>query len=333
MTKILIIRFSSIGDIVLTTPVIRAVKTQVPAAEVHYCTRESYQTILANNPYIAKIFVLKDSLYELAKQLQAEKYDYIIDLHHNLRTLRLKIWLGVYALTGHKPHCTSFNKLNIEKFLYVNFSVNKMPALHIVDRYMETTKFLGVIPDEKGLDYFIPAKDQVPRYSLPQSHQKGYVAYTVGAQHGTKKLPLAKMIELCEKINYPIVLLGDKNDEKIGKEIEDYFAATTSQVCIYNACGKYTLNQSASLLQQASLVFAHDTGLMHIAAALQKTIYSIWGNTTTELGMYPYRTKFYVLENKNLPCRPCSKIGFNTCPKGHFKCMQDISFDTVVQTF
>jgi ADP-heptose:LPS heptosyltransferase len=144
------------------------------------------------------------------------------------------------------------------------------------------------------------------------------------------------MIELCEKINKPIILLGDKNDAKIGQEIEKYFLEKdvntphkTPKTIIFNACGKFNLNQSASLLQQAQTVFAHDTGLMHIAAALQKTIYSIWGNTTPSLGMYPYRTKFFILENNNIDCRPCSKIGFDKCPKGHFNCMNGISFEGI----
>ncbi len=339
MPKILIIRFSSIGDIVLTTPVIRNIKMQVKDAEVHYCTRENYQDMIANNPYVDKVFILKNNLYDLAKELKLENYDYIIDLHHNLRTLRLKTLLGAYLPFTKKPKCASFNKLNFEKFMYVNFGVNQMPAIHIVDRYLETAKMLmlPIIPDNLGLDYFIPHKDIVEISWLPATHIKGYVAYAMGAQHNTKKLPLPKMIELCKKINKPIVLLGDKNDAKIGQEIENYFIENqkenqnkiNSKTVIYNSCGKFNLNQSASILQQSQVVFAHDTGLMHIAAALQKTVYSIWGNTTPSLGMYPYRTKFYILENNKIDCRPCSKIGFDKCPKGHFNCMNGISFEEI----
>jgi ADP-heptose:LPS heptosyltransferase len=211
--------------------------------------------------------------------------------------------------------------------MYVNFSINKMPAIHIVDRYLATTKMLAIESDNLGLDYFIPPQDIIKLETLPKTHQNGYVAYTVGAQHTTKKLPFAKMIELCSKINQPIILLGDKNDAKIGEEIEKYFANSSTNTIIFNACGKFNLNQSASLVQQATMVFAHDTGLMHIAAAFQKTIYSIWGNTTPALGMYPYRTKFFVLENKTINCRPCSKIGFDQCPKKHFNCMNQMKFD------
>lgn len=327
MPKILIIRFSSIGDIVLTTPVIRHLKQQIPNAEVHYCTRENYQQLITSNPYIDKVFVLKNSLWELGKELRAEKYDYVIDLHHNLRTLRLKM------LIGNKPKMASFNKLNYEKFIYVNLKKDIMPKVHIVDRYLDTIAAvnLAITPDNEGLDYFIPRKDELNLAEiLPPSHQNNYIAYAIGAQHNTKKLPPNKIIELCDKINQPIVLLGDKNDAIIAEDIAAYFEQLPHTATkIFNACGKFNLNQSAYLLQQSKLVFAHDTGLMHIAAALKKTVYSIWGNTTPSLGMYPYKTKFFILENKQVNCRPCSKIGFDQCPKKHFDCMNKIDFSVI----
>ena len=131
------------------------------------------------------------------------------------------------------------------------------------------------------------------------------------------------MIELCEKINYPIVLLGGKEDSTNGEMIEKAIGSDL----VYNACGKCNFNQSASLIQQSKLVFSHDTGLMHVAAAFKKKVYSIWGNTVPEFGMYPYQTNFVLIENRQLPCRPCSKIGHKRCPKGHFKCMNELSFN------
>jgi ADP-heptose:LPS heptosyltransferase len=345
MPKILVLRFSSIGDIVLTTPVMRTLKRQLDDSEVHFCTKENMKTVIAENPYIDKIHTLKNSLWQLIGELRAEKYDYIIDLHHNLRTFIIKTALGAYS-PFHAIKAYSFDKLNFEKWLLVHFKINRMPTdLHIVDRYMQTVKPLGVKMDKFGLDYFIPYKDIVEKEWLPETHQNGYVAYVLGAQHNTKKLPLLKMIELCEKINRPIILLGDKNDKILADQIEQYFtdkyakmkdhekvlSLGTQRTVIYNACGKFNLNQSASLLKESTVVFAHDTGLMHIAAAFKKTIYSIWGNTTPILGMYPYRTKYHVLENNKIKCRPCSKIGFKECPKKHFKCMNDIQFHFYIE--
>lgn len=313
--KFLILRFSSIGDIVLTTPVVRCLKQQVPGAEVHFCTKRAYQSVVESNPYIDKRIYLGEKLADLIRELRAERYDYIIDLHNNLRTRIIKLRLG-------RPSY-SFDKLNWEKWLYVRFKLAVMPALHVVDRYMKTVERLGVVNDQKGLDYVIPYRDIVEREWLPASHRRRYVAYAIGGQHNTKKLPVPRMIELCRKINFPVVLLGGKEDAQAGEEIRQ----ALGDALIYNACGKYNLNQSASLLDQSALVFSHDTGLMHIAAALKKKVYSIWGNTTPQLGMYPYKTQFVALENKPLGCRPCSKIGYERCPLGHFKCMNELPFD------
>lgn len=317
--KILIVRFSSIGDIVLTTPVLRCVKTQLENAEVHFATKAQYQSLLQSNPYVDKIFLLKESLDELITELKKEKYDVILDLHNNLRTRVLKWKLGVRSF--------SFNKLNIEKWLMVNFKINKLPEVHIVDRYLATAKSLGVKNDALGLDYFIPEKDEVPWDWFPAPHREGYIAYAIGAQHETKKLPVERMIELCGKISRPIVLLGGKEDFENAEKVRLHFENKNQPAIIFNACGKFNLNQSADIVRKASAVFSHDTGLMHIAAALRKEVYSIWGNTIPAFGMYPYRTNYHSLENKNADCRPCSKIGYQKCPKGHFKCMRELEFE------
>lgn len=333
MKKILILRFSSIGDIVLTTPVIRCLKKQGENFEVHYCTKKSYQGLLTENPYVDKIHVLEDSLKELVTELKAEKFDYIIDLHTSLRSLMIKKKLDVKSY--------SFDKLNFKKYLFVNFKINKLPNVHIVDRYMDTVKALGIKNDDEGLDYFYPEKDEVEQEWLPITHQGGYSAFAIGGQHATKKLPLNKLIELCAKINGPIVLLGGKEDEEDAIALENFFDDSSvtkrkeaflenelnQKVKIFNGVGKFNLNQSASLVKSANYVFTHDTGVMHIAAAFKKEVFSIWGNTSLFFGMYPYQTKFTTFEVKDLNCRPCSKIGYNKCPKGHFKCMNDQKFD------
>ncbi len=314
-TKFLVIRFSSIGDIVLTTPVVRAIKTQLPNVEVHFCTKLAYKDLVINNPYIDKCHFLENSIFDLIAKLRAERFEFVIDLHNNLRTTLIKYALGVDAI--------GFSKLNVEKYLYTRFKINVLPRVHIVDRYMKTVKPFGVKNDGKGLDFFIPYKDQVESDWLPPTHQNGFVAYAIGGQHATKKLPLERMIELCQKINYPIVLLGGKEDAPQAQQIE----GALGNALIYNACGKYNFNQSASLVEQSELVFSHDTGLMHVAAAFGKKIYSIWGSTTKDFGMYPYNTPYVILENNELDCRPCSKIGHDKCPQGHFNCMKALSFD------
>jgi ADP-heptose:LPS heptosyltransferase len=320
LTKILILRFSSIGDIVLTSPVIRCVKQQIAGSEVHFLTKKNFESVIADNPYIDKIFLLENNLPEIINQLKKENYDYIIDLHHNLRTWRIKRALGKKAF--------SFNKLNFEKWLITNFKINKLPNKHIVDRYFETVDKLGVTNDFKGLDFFINSKNNVDLTNLPEIFKEGYIAFAIGGQHATKRLPTEKIISICRKIEEPILLLGGKEDALTAEKISSFCGKNKT----YNACGKYNLQQSASLIKQAKKVITHDTGLMHIAAAFKKDVISVWGNTIPEFGMYPYLAgeKSKIIEVKELSCRPCSKIGFKKCPKKHFYCMNLIDENDII---
>lgn len=316
--KILIIRFSSIGDIVLTTPVIRCVQEQVQGVELHYLTKKAFEPVLAGNPYIDKLHFLKDSLSETITDLREENFDHIIDLHHNLRTLIIKTKLGKSS--------SSFNKLNWQKWLLVRTQVNLLPKEHIVDRYLATVEFLGVKNDGKGLDYFLINNHHLSLL-LPPSHQQ-YIALVIGAQHATKRLPTERLIELCKLLTAPVVLIGGPEDIERGEAI-----STASGQHVFNGCGKFKLDQSAFLVKMSERVITHDTGLMHIAAAFNKRIHSIWGNTIPEFGMYPYMTEENnVYEVKGLSCRPCSKIGYQKCPKGHFKCMNNIDLTAISKT-
>ena len=330
--KILIIRFSSIGDIVLTTPAIRAIKVQMPDSQVHYCTKWQYRSLVEHNPYLDKVHYLKESLSDLVKALKGENYDFVVDLHHNLRTAILKRRLG-------KPS-SSFPKLNLQKWLMVKLKINHLPNEHIVDRYLRTAAPLGIKPDSMGLDYFIPDEDVVARDWLPEGFRKEYVVYAIGGQKATKKLPFRRMVELLDRMNKPVVLVGGPEDKEVGDKLVEFFTHTDAsqpyeesllelgkKTMVFNASGQLNLNQSASIIKGASHVFTHDTGMMHIAAAFRRNIFCIWGNTIPLFGMYPYRTKFTIFENNKVNCRPCSKIGYDKCPKGHFKCMEDIVFD------
>ncbi len=319
LKKILVIRFSSIGDIVLTTPVIRALKTQI-TGEIHVLTKEKYKFLFFANPYVDKVHAFGENLSEVIPSLQSENFDFVVDLHKNLRSFRIKKALN-------KPSA-SFPKVNIQKWIMVRFKINKLPDNHIVDRYFEAVRPLGVENDGKGLDYFIPEKDFVDLNDYPLLKAKRYIAFAIGGQHATKILPPEKAAAVINRLKAPVVLLGGKEDEKAAQKIK----ALCLHDKILNACGKLNLHQSASIIRQAGLVISHDTGLMHIAAAFKKPIISIWGNTIPEFGMYPYEPgeedKVVLSEVKGLRCRPCSKIGYDKCPKGHFRCMlnQDEDF-------
>lgn len=309
MPKFLIIRFSSIGDIVLTTPVIRCLKQQIPDAEVHVLTKPGFKQVLEYNPYIDTLHLLDKPLLAKTLELKSEGFDCIIDLHNNLRTRIIKGILDIPAY--------SFNKLNIEKTVRVKFKHDMLPAEHIVDRYLNTVAPLGVFNDGKGLDYFLAENTTLPdSVHLPTK----YIAVAIGAQHTTKRLPNNKLIEIAKQTTETLVLLGGKEDVENAKQI-----AAQSGSHVINLCGQLSLAQSALIVKQAAAVITHDTGLMHIAAAFQKPIVSVWGNTIPEFGMTAYYGNYdvqnFVFEIRNLSCRPCSKIGFNQCPQKHFSCM------------
>lgn len=320
VVKILILRFSSIGDIVLTTPVVRCLRKKFPNAEIHYATKKSFQSVLQHNPYISKLHLLEDSLSFLLTELKHEKFDYIVDLHNNQRTLLIKLQLRVRS--------SSFDKINFQKWLMVNLKVNRLPSAHIVDRYLETCSALGVTNDGEGLDYFLSKEDEVSaKEILPSEFQNGYIAWVIGAKQNTKKFPGSKIVSVLKKLNKPVVLLGGREDADAANEIVRQ--QSTADYQPFNACGKFSLNQSASLVQQSKMVVTNDTGLMHIAAAFKKPIISIWGNTVPEFGMYPYYGKYKITNHKSqishLSCRPCSKLGYSSCPKQNFNCMNEIN--------
>lgn len=321
--KFLIVRFSSIGDIVLTTPVIRCLKQQLEGCTIHFATKGQYASILYSNPFVDKVIEYNKDWDLLMRELKSNNYDFIIDLHHNARTLRLKKSLNLPSF--------AYNKLNINKWLLTALKINTMPQVHIVDRYMATLNKFNITNDGRGLDYFIPELDEVKQSDLPSSHLFGYIGIVIGAAHSTKKMPVEKLKELCTKIHFPIILLGGKDDFAFGEKI-----AEVDRGHVYNACGKFSLNESADIVRKAKLIITHDTGLMHIAAAFKKPIISIWGNTVPSFGMTPYYGNIQmpqaVFEVTSLKCRPCTKIGYDTCPKKHFKCMNLQNIDTIVAT-
>jgi heptosyltransferase-2 len=331
--KILIIRFSSIGDIVLTTPVIRCIKKQLPHVQLHYLTKAKFKDVVAHNPYLDKIHYLESDIQPLMMELLKEKFDYVIDLHHNLRTKYVKMLLR--QAFNSRVESFSFNKLNVKKWILTRFKINLLPDVSIVERYFETVKKLGVKNDGQGLDFFVPIEEEIKKDDLPMSHSLGFVACSIGGQHETKKMPLSQWQALCKELQFPIVLLGGQEDAAMADEIRKM-----DEVKIYNACGKFSLNESAHIVSCSRFVITHDTGLMHIAAAFKKPIISIWGNTVPEFGMFPYygynnlksniAPQSFIIENKKVKCRPCSKIGYAKCPKKHFNCMNKISVQEIL---
>lgn len=314
--KILVIRFSSMGDIIYTTPVVRCLKTQLPDAEVHFLTKPAFRYIYDGNPYVDKLLLLKSALSETIAEIKAEKYDYIVDLHNNLRTSIIKLRTGIKSST--------YKKQPIRKWLSLKFRLKLVEPIHLVERYMKAVKPLGVKNDGKPIDYYIKSQHDLAKL-LPESHRSDYIAFVIGATHFTKRMPNDKIIEICKMISYPIVLLGGEDVKANGSEISNTIGSN-----VYNACGITSLDESVFLVSKAKRVLGFDTGLTHIAEAFEAPIGSIWGGTVPELlGVQPYMVKEAEVIGIELPCRPCSKFGLEKCPLGHFKCMKEIPDDWV----
>jgi ADP-heptose:LPS heptosyltransferase len=295
----------------------------MPLAEIHYLTKAQYLPLLNANPNIDKVYTIHRKVSEVIAELKAEDYDVIIDLHKNIRSSQVKLMLGKERHT--------FDKLNRKKWLLTALKLNLLPEIHLVERYFKAVRKLGITYDRAGLDYFIPEQDVIAIEDVfPENFYQGFVALVVGSKQQTKQIPVRKMQEICKKVNRPVVLLGGESDIEKAYEV-----AAICPEKIVNACGIFNINQSASVLQQAQVVVTPDTGLMHIAAAFRKPIVVIWGNTIPEFGMYPLFPKgeenFRNIQVLDLSCRPCSKLGFDACPKNHFKCMNDISVDEVLK--
>lgn len=315
--KILVIRFSSMGDIIYTTPVVRCLKQQLPGAIVHFITKPAFKYIYEGNPYVDKLLLLKEKLNDTITDIRAEKYDCIIDLHSNLRTRIIKLRTGIKAYT--------YNKQTVKKWLSLKLRKQFIPPIHLVDRYLKAVAPLGIKNDNKPIDYFIKASHRLSDI-LPPTHVSKYVAFVIGAAHFTKRMPNKKIISLCDKINMPIVLLGGNDVVKNGAIVGDAIGDK-----IYNACGKTTLDESVFLVANAENIIGFDTGLTHIAEAFNKPIASIWGSTVPELlGVQPYKINKSLISGVAINCRPCSKYGLPKCPLGHFKCMNDIDEEMIV---
>jgi ADP-heptose:LPS heptosyltransferase len=312
--RILIIRFSSIGDIVLTFTVASTIKSLYPHCIIDFVTKPQFKELLNACPDLDTIYTLTGTVAQLRKEIDFNQYDAILDLHHNLRS---RILLGFQFGKVYR-----FPKNNIEKWLLTTFKTRPKIIRHVTERYLETlsayTKapIVGIAPA-----YRVPDASKIDIKETFQVEPSKYVAVAIGAQFATKRMPTDLLVELIQKINLPVLLLGAKEDQLTANEILEQ---CTSNI-IFSAVGTATIHESAWLVKNAKALLTHDTGLMHIGASFEVPLHVIWGNTTRDFGMYPYRVEqeqVFNYEVSGLSCRPCSKIGHQSCPKGHFSCMR-----------
>ena len=307
LKKVLIIRFSSIGDIILTTPVLRCINQQL-GVEVHYLTKKSFSGLLQHNPHVDALHCIdKEIGAELIDKLKAEQFDFLVDLHGNWRSLRIKKALGVPSKT--------FAKLNLQKWLLIHLGIDLMPRQHVADRYINTLAHLGVSNDHKGLDYFM-----APETSVDVDLNKPFIAWSIGGSFTPKKLAAAQVADVCNKMDVPVYLLGGP------KEVDEAEAIIEAcgQPNIKSFCGKLSLDQTALLIKKSKVLLSNDTGLMHIGAAFKKSIVSFWGCTKPSLGFAPYAAASDSVEIiSNISKRPCSKHG-KSCKHKSLGCIKFI---------
>jgi ADP-heptose:LPS heptosyltransferase len=312
--KILIIRFSSIGDIVLTSPVARCVATQVAGAEVHFATKAAFSDLVRFDPHVTRVHAFSGDGGTFVRQLKHERFDLIVDLHASLRSRRYAWYLG--APTVRVP------KHSAERWLRTTLRVDRLPRTHVVDRALQTVASLGVRNDQRGLALYIPPERALAALaSLPPSHAVGYTALAIGAAHATKRLPVHRLQELADQIDGPLVLVGGPADRAVAVQL-----ATALGSRAHDAVGRHDLLGSAALIREAGVVVAHDSAAMHMAAAFGRPLVSIWGCTVPEFGMGPYAPahpeRVAIAQVEGLACRPCCTIGKRACPRGDFACME-----------
>jgi ADP-heptose:LPS heptosyltransferase len=319
--KILVIRFSSIGDIVLTTPVVRRLKNQLDEeVEIHYLTKKQFAPLILSNPNVDVVHTIEKATAEVIEDLKSQGFAYVIDLHKNVRSAMVKKGLKQLSFT--------LEKLNWQKWLLVNLGIDRLPNKHIVDRYLDTIKAFGTKDDNRGLELVIAQEDQIDLSKLGMDFSDGYIALAIGGAHEGKRLPAERWPAILDNLPLPVVIVGDSID-RIPAEL---ILKNTNRPA-YNACGEFSIMQSASVVEQSRLVISGDTGMMHISSAFGKDIVSLWGCTVPNFGIGPYRAgaKTVIIEPQGLNKRPCSKLG-NRCKYGREKrCITHIQDQAIVE--
>lgn len=309
--KLLIVRLSSLGDILLTTPLIRTIKKKYPDIETDFLLRKEYYDLLKLNPYINNIHLFDNDESEtnkLRSVIQKNNYDLVINLQNNIRSKKL--------LKNHDSEIVSYKKNNFKKFLLVRFKINKLKnAPPVSEKYARTIKDFEL--DNEGLDLF--TNNESFHFD---TDTKNLVGLCPGAKHFTKRWSknyFIKLGNLLEQNGYQVVLFGGKNDKQLCNEIKSELSNAI------NLSNDDDILQTAADMKMCKTIFCNDSGLMHTATAAKVPVIAFFGSTVREFGFTPYKSKSIVLENNNLSCRPCSHIGRGKCPKKHFKCMLDIS--------
>lgn len=332
--KILLIRMSSIGDILLTTPLLRQLRQLYPDAEIDFLVRKEYSQLLQANPHLSRLLTIDvhegEALKALKKQIRRQGYDVIIDLHRNLRSRYL------CAFWNHPP-VLKIRKNQLTRFLLVHLKLNlyrrgsRRPR-HVAEKYLHAAGPLGADPQDLALEMHLPREIEESGKTRWQAlAAEGYgMVMAPGARHFTKRWPpeyYAQLIrQIYEATGRRTVLVGGPDEREIIAEIR----RRAGEEITRSLAGEISLPETFALIRHAPCFVSNDSGLMHAAAAGGVPQVALFGSTTEELGFFPLNPAAQVLQNPHLTCRPCSHIGRDACPKGHFRCMKEIRPEEVL---
>jgi heptosyltransferase-2 len=311
--NILIIRFSSLGDVLLTTPVVRSLKLKYLDSKISFLVKKEFSDVYRFNPRLSNLYIFDkqaQDLPALIKELKKQNFDLVIDLQNNFRSRKIARKLKTNVITYHKN--------SLEKLLLVNFKINLLKnAPPIPYRYAGAIE--QELLDDKGLEIF--TEQEEGEYS-----QEVLIGLAPGSKHFTKRWPKEYFLELgkmIEDAGFATALLGGASERELCKEI---CSGLRHAVDFSNNNDLFaTINN----LNKLKLLICNDSGLMHAACAVNVPVFTIFGSSVKEFGFTPFRNKGIIFENSSLQCRPCSHIGRESCPKKHFKCMMDIKPETV----
>jgi len=327
LNRILIIRMSSMGDVLLTAPLIRMVKTCYPNLQIDFLVKKMYEPLLRCNSHIDRLIVFspEEGLSQIRRQIREEKYDYIVDLQKNLRSLMVRFFARTRKTVPY--HLGRWKRFLLVHFrMYMDVDFKPVPL-----RYLDSLSQWGIADDGMGLELKIEedAERSIDRHLAERGIREidRGVVLIPGSSYWTKRWPAQKFAQVgtyfCKK-GRPVFILGGDEDKLVCQKVE-----AAIKMGVYNFAGQLTLQETAALLNKISLLITNDTGVMHMGAALKKRIVAIFGPTTHHLGFMPFRASALVVE-RPLHCRPCSYHGTETCPKGHFQCMEQIHSSDVI---
>lgn len=337
--RTLIIRFSSVGDIILSSLLLRTLHTRFPGSRIDYLVKTEYADLVEGNPHVTEVIAFPShggfqELKRLRRRIRETSYDLVVDIHDSLRSRYL--CFGI-------PNVVRIHKRKLARFLLVKTKWNVYDCFGgspgVAERYLETVHTYGVTNDGKGLEIFRPeaASAKAGKTLLEANIKSSTVIIGVcpSARHRNKMWLKERFAEtvavLARDYGAAILLFGSGGDEEIRcGEVKALIEQRTPEANVLNLAGTLSLTETAELLDRCSIILSNDSGLMHLAAACKRKVVAIFGPTVRELGFFPYGTTSTVIEVEDLSCRPCTHIGLPDCPKGHFKCMNDIHSTQVI---